>query len=96
MMALLKNFLNYFGPNLKSHFYDVFYTLIAFTQAIKNLIEKKKGTDKRLIQNWRPISMLNAYVKIISKALSKHLKNILPSLVSFNLLMLIRDSLVKV
>ena len=95
MMALLKNFLKHFGPNLKNHFYHVFYTLIAFTQAIKHLIEKK-GKDERLIQNWRPISLLNVYVKIISKALSKHLKNFLPSLVSFNLLMLIRDSLVKV
>ena len=42
---------------------------------------KKKDKDKRLIQNWRP---LNVDVKIISKALSKRLKNVLPSLISDN------------
>ena len=44
----------------------------------------KKDKDKRLIQNWRTISLLKIDVKIISKALSKRLKNVLPSLVSDN------------
>ena len=52
-------------------------------QAIIKLIEKK-DKDKRLIQNWRPISLLNVDVKIIPKALSKRLKNVLPSLISDN------------
>ena len=52
-------------------------------QAIIKLIEKK-DKDKRLIQHWRPISVLNIDVKIISKALSKRLKNVLPSLTSDN------------
>ena len=52
-------------------------------QAIIKLIEKKH-TDKRLIQNWRAISLLNVDAKIISKVLSKHLENVLPSLISDN------------
>ena len=50
-------------------------------QAIIWLIEKK-DKDKRFIQIWRPISLLNADLKIISKALSEKLKNVLPDLIS--------------
>ena len=35
-------------------------------QAIITLIELK-GKDKRLIKNWRPISLINVDAKIISK-----------------------------
>ena len=42
-------------------------------QAIIKLIETK-DRDKRFIQNWRPISLLNEDLKIISKALSEKLK----------------------
>ena len=34
-------------------------------QAIKKLIEKK-NRDKRFIKNWRPISLLNVAMKLIS------------------------------
>ena len=50
-------------------------------QAIIKLIEKK-DRNKRFIQNWRPISLLNVGLKIISKALSQKLKNVLPDLIS--------------
>ena len=39
-------------------------------QAIITLIEKK-GKDKRLIKNWRPISLINVDAKIVSKALAE-------------------------
>ena len=52
-------------------------------QAIIKLI-KKKDKDKRLIQNQGSISPLNVVVTIISKASSKRLKNVFPSLISDN------------
>ena len=52
-------------------------------QSITKLVEKK-DKDKRLISNWRPISLLNVHAKIISKPLLKNLNNVLPSLISDN------------
>ena len=43
-------------------------------QAVIRLIEKK-DKDKRYIQNWRPLSLLNTDVKTISKALAQCLKD---------------------
>ena len=50
-------------------------------QANITLIEKK-NKDKRVIQNWRPISLLNLDLKVISKALSEKLKIVLADLIS--------------
>ena len=48
-------------------------------QAIIKLIEKP-NKDKKFIQNWRPISLLNVDQKIVSKALALRLK-VLPILI---------------
>ena len=42
---------------------------------------KKKGKDKRLIKNWRPISLIDVYAKIISKVLAKRLEKVLPYII---------------
>ena len=52
-------------------------------QAVIKLIEKK-DKDKRFIENWRPISLLNVDAKLISKTLALRLKDVLPSIVSTN------------
>ena len=52
-------------------------------QAVITLLEKK-GKDKRLIKNWRPISLINVDTKIASKALAKRLEHILPDLIHYN------------
>ena len=45
---------------------------------------EKKDKNKRFIKNWRPISLLNTDMKIISKVLSTRIKNVLPFLISSN------------
>ena len=86
--GLTKEFFEAFWSELKkpflscvSHSFGKEELCISQRQAIIKLI-LKKDKDKRLIQNWRPISLLNVDVKIISKALSRCLKNVLPSLIS--------------
>ena len=43
-------------------------------QAVITLIEKK-GKDRLFLENWRPISLLNVDVKIMSKVIATKIKN---------------------
>ena len=46
-------------------------------EAIITVVEKK-DRDRRLIKNWRPISLVNVDVKIGSNAIAKWLEKVLP------------------
>ena len=52
-------------------------------QAVITLIEKQ-GKDRTLIENWRPISLVNVDAKIISKVIASRLKNVLPNIIHCN------------
>jgi len=52
-------------------------------QAVITLIEKK-DKDRRLIKNWRPISLINVDVKIASKTIAKRLEKVLPQIIHYD------------
>ena len=59
-------------------------------QAIITLIEKK-GKDRSLLENWRPISLLNVDAKIMSKVIAVRIKNVLPYIIHHNQTGFIKD-----
>ena len=59
-------------------------------QAIITLIEKK-GKDRSLLENWRPISLLNVDAKIMSKVIAARIKNVLPYIIHHNQTGFIKD-----
>ena len=63
-------------------------------QAVIKLIEKK-DKDKRLIKNWRPISLLNIGSKSISKSLASRLQDVKPNLVSKNQIAYVNNRFIK-
>ncbi|KAL9950435.1 hypothetical protein ACROYT_G042930 [Oculina patagonica] len=52
-------------------------------QAVITLIEKK-GKDRSLLENWRPISLVNVDTKIMSKVIASRIKNVLPEIIHHN------------
>ena len=68
-----------------------FYSTIFYGRWIKYLSKTsyyknnwKKDRDKRYIKNWRPISLSNVDVKLISKVLTSRLKSVISVIVNKN------------
>ena len=59
-------------------------------QAVITLVEKK-GKDRTLLENWRPISLVNVDSKIMSKVIASRIKNVLPSIVHYNQTGFVKD-----
>jgi exonuclease III len=52
-------------------------------QGVITLLEKK-GKDRQLIKNWRPITLLNNDYKIAAKVIAERMKHTLPNLIHHN------------
>ena len=53
------------------------------TKAVITLIEKQ-GKDRILIENWRPISLINVDANIIAKVIAVRAENALPNVIHHN------------
>ena len=76
-------FWNYIAKPMHDSFAESFIKgELSATQkrAIIRLIYKKD--DKKLLKNWRPISLLNTDYKILTSALAKRLQHILPKIIN--------------
>jgi len=51
----------------------------------------KKGKDRSLIENWRPISLVNVDAKMMSKVIASRIKNVLPHIIHHNQTGYIKD-----
>ena len=55
----------------------------------------KKDKDKRFIKIWRPTSLFNTDIKIISKVFSTKIKNVLPFLISSNQMAYVKNRFIS-
>lgn len=86
--GLTVEFYKRFLPELKNVLYKLFLEIEeketlshSMKMGVITLLYKKKG-DKRLLKNWRPISLLNVDYKIIARIMSNRLKHVLPNIIS--------------
>ena len=66
-----------------NHSYSVGDLSTSQRQVIITLIEKK-GRDRRLVKNWRPISLMNVDTKIASKVLALRMKKVIANLINYD------------
>ena len=62
-------------------------------QAVITLLEKS-GKDRALLENWRPISLVNVDTKIMSKVIAARVKKVLPSIIHYNQTGYVKDRFV--
>ena len=84
--SLPKEFYIHFWSVLKDHMTDVFNKNFDFgtmtesqQEAILRLLYKKE--EKKLLKNWRPISLLNVDYKIAAPVIAERLRRVLPELI---------------
>ena len=86
--GLSVEFLKYFWPELKNTIVDSFN--YAFHKGSRSISQRrgiislipKKNKDKTILENLRPISLLNVDYKILTKVLAKRLEKVLPKLMN--------------
>ena len=86
--GLPAEFLKFFWPELGSDITNSFN--YAFRNGLLSVSQRsgiislipKKDKDKTVLENLRPISLLNADYKILTKALARRLKKVLPKIIN--------------
>ena len=77
-----KHFWHLLGPeltNIYNYAYDHEHLSLSQQRGVITLLFKKG--DRTKLQNWRPITLLNTDYKILTKALSNRLKQVLPYII---------------
>ena len=88
--GLTIEFYKKFWPKIKDYVMDSFNEAyekgsLSNSQRQGNItLIDKKDTDRTLLKNWRPISLLNVDYKTESKALALRVENVLPVLIHYN------------
>ena len=86
--GLNAEFYQFFWNKIENLFFEAFQyademgemTLSARRGVI--MLIPKRGKTLKLLKNWRPLTMLNIFYKIIAKALAKRMQTVLPYLIS--------------
>ena len=75
--------INQFLIEALNEFFNIGQLFTSQRQAVIILIEKK-DKDKRMIKNWRPISLINIDAKIASEVLALRMKKFLANIINYD------------
>lgn len=83
-LEFYQKFWHLIGKDLTEIFNNIFLANVApgnFNHSVIKLVYKGKG-PRKLLKNWRPISLLNSDYKILTKILANRMESILPNLIN--------------